>query len=43
MNNCFEEPNCNSLSILPGIFEVTHLEIGGIGLLTIDGIDDKFP
>jgi len=29
--------------VIPGIFEVTSLEIGGIGLLNIDGIEDKFP
>jgi hypothetical protein len=29
--------------VIPGIFEVTNLEVGGIGLLNIDGIEDKFP
>lgn len=43
LSNCFAEADCKDLSIIPGVFTVENLSLGGIGLLNISGIEKKFP
>ena len=43
MSNCFPEINCSVLDSIPTMPDVTHLELAGIGLISLVGIKEKFP
>lgn len=43
MNQCFAESDLENIDLLPGLFELEELELVGLGILNVDGIDSKYP
>lgn len=43
LSQCFEEAKCSTLAPFPPLVDLYHLELAGVGLLSVVGIEEKFP